>query len=106
MAACKDKVACSVSACNRNLFFTNGKGYNCVPAPVPPKTTGPVSLPQVLEFPPDVVIGGTVTAEVTVTVDEVSSASREDLYLLSDASGSMGPQIAYTKADFQKLVDV
>lgn len=62
-------------------------------------------LPTVLQFPPEVEVGGSINATVTVTVDDVSSATMEDFYLLSDATGSMTAQIADVQTRFGKLID-
>lgn len=103
-AACRNRQGCSVVACSRESRFGQREGFSCFPAPPTEITEGPIELPSVIQFPDMVLVGGTVEVEVTVNVDEVSSASREDFYLLSDATGSMSGQIAEVQADFERLI--
>lgn len=71
---------------------------------VGPISEGPIEIPESITFPSDITIGGTVEVEVTVVLDEVSSSLREDIYLLSDATGSMREEIASAQDRFGMLV--
>lgn len=104
---CSTRLGVSVISCRRraNIPQELREGFACVSDPVTEVTEGPLSFPSVLEFPQDVVLGGTFRVEVTISVDDVSSASREDYYFLADATESMREEIETTKNDFQKLID-
>ena len=62
-------------------------------------------VPTILQFPPEIEIGGTINVTINVTIDDVSSSTMEDFYLLSDATGSMSAQIAEVQENFGMLVD-
>lgn len=99
---------CAVIPCERS----GRTGFTCGVAPTPtpspsqiPISEGPIMVPTILQFPPEIEIGGTINVTIEVTVDDVSSSTMEDFYLLSDATGSMAEEIREVQENFDMLVD-
>lgn len=97
--ACRGKRAfCEIRACTRmgrSGFACLTKADSTAPEFVP--ISGMVTLPSST-------VGAATTFNVNVTVRGGSGASKEDFYLLSDATGSMSAAIAAAKRGFRSVV--
>lgn len=75
-------------------------------SPIPPVSPpGTVAPDEDVDLPPLSPDEDEVSFTVEVVIRNSSGSTKEDLYLLSDATGSMGDAIDDVRNNFQKLVD-